>query len=145
MLLHMLFFTGGHLVMRSKRCAVQNQGITLTQLTKKSAIPCCQSALSAVVQAWSALLVSPLWAYSYSVSWQPLSLFSLWTIHLCPSLPPFIFPLMNECDRCLLPLEWGLMGGRCRFTSHGDVTQSRGCWRLAKNGSPWTSRGTQLQ
>ena len=25
----MLFFYGGHLVMRSKRCAVQNQGITL--------------------------------------------------------------------------------------------------------------------
>ena len=27
----MLFFYGGHLVMRSKRCAVQNQGITLSQ------------------------------------------------------------------------------------------------------------------
>ena len=30
MLLHMLFY-GGHLVMRSKRCAVQNQGITLKE------------------------------------------------------------------------------------------------------------------
>ena len=29
MLLHMLFFYGGHLVMRSKGCAVQNLGITL--------------------------------------------------------------------------------------------------------------------
>ena len=28
MLLHMLFFYGGHLVLRSKRCAMQNQGIT---------------------------------------------------------------------------------------------------------------------
>ena len=28
----MLFFYGGHLVMRSKRCAVQNQGITLRKL-----------------------------------------------------------------------------------------------------------------
>ena len=29
MLLYTLFFYGGHLVIRSKRCAVQNQGITL--------------------------------------------------------------------------------------------------------------------
>ena len=28
----MLFFYGGHLVMRSKRCAVQNQEITLRSL-----------------------------------------------------------------------------------------------------------------
>ena len=89
----------------------------LTQWTKKSAILCCQSVLSAV----------PLCAYSYSVSWKPLPLFSLWTIHFSPSLPPFIFPLINECDRCLLPFAWGLMGGRYRFTSHGDVTLSRGC------------------
>ena len=32
MLLHMLFYEG-HLVMRSKRCAVQNQGITLKFFT----------------------------------------------------------------------------------------------------------------
>ena len=28
----MLFFYGGHLVMRGKRCAVQNQGITLKSI-----------------------------------------------------------------------------------------------------------------
>jgi len=32
MLLHMLFFYGGHLAMRSNRCAVQNQGITLNNI-----------------------------------------------------------------------------------------------------------------
>ena len=32
---HALFY-GGHLVMRSKRCAVQNQGITLSSLSRKS-------------------------------------------------------------------------------------------------------------
>ena len=40
---------------------------------------------------------------------RPLSSFSLWIILLPPSLPPFIFPLINQFDRCLVPLTWGLM------------------------------------
>ena len=37
-LLHMLFFYGGHLVMRSKRCAVQNRRITLSPLRRDCAL-----------------------------------------------------------------------------------------------------------
>ena len=29
---------------------------------------------------------------------------------------PFIFPLINQCDRCLVPFAWGLMVGRRGFT-----------------------------
>ena len=29
---------------------------------------------------------------------------------------PFIFPLINQCDRCVVPLAWELMAGRRRFT-----------------------------
>ena len=32
------------------------------------------------------------------------------------SPPPFIFPLINQCVRCLVPLAWGLMVGRRGFT-----------------------------
>ena len=56
----------------------------------------------------------------YSVSWRHLSSFGLWIILfilLPPSLPPFIFPLINQCDRCLVPSVWGLMAGRSGFTS----------------------------
>ena len=79
---------------------------------------CCRSAGSAVAQARSALLASSPCA-QYSVSWGPLSSFGLWIILfilLPPSLPPFIFPLMNQCDRCLVPLAWELMAGRRGFT-----------------------------
>jgi len=37
---HALFY-GGHLVMRSKRCAVQNQGITLNRLIVEDGSNCC--------------------------------------------------------------------------------------------------------
>ena len=40
------------------------------------------------------------------------------------SPPSFTIPLINQCDRNLVPLAWGLMAGRCRFTSHGGVTRS---------------------
>ena len=71
-------------------------------------------------------------------SWWPLSLFSLWIIILLPSLPPpFILPLINQCDRCLARLAWGLTAGGCGFASHGGVTLvGAGC---AKSGSPLTS------
>ena len=48
-----------------------------------------------------------------------------------PSLPHFIFPLLNQCDRCLVPLVWGLMAGQHGFASHGGVTLSRG-WLCSK-------------
>ena len=35
--------------------------------------------------------------------------------------PPFIFPLMNQCDRCLVPLAWELMAGRRGFTRGSPV------------------------
>ena len=51
--------------------------------------------------------------------------------------PPFILPLLNQCDGCLVPLAWGLMAGGRGFASHGGATLSRG-W-LCQGGSPWTS------
>ena len=44
------------------------------------------------------------------------SSFSLWIIHLPPPLPPFIVPLIYQCDRYLVPLEWELIVGRRGFT-----------------------------
>ena len=36
-----------------------------------------------------------------------------------PSPPsPLFFPLINHCDWCLVPLAWGLMARRRRFTSY---------------------------
>ena len=52
--------------------------------------------------------------------------------------PPFILPLLNQCDGYLVPLAWGLMAGGRGFASHGGATLSRG-W-LCQGGSPWTSR-----
>ena len=47
------------------------------------------------------------------------SFFSFFYPH--PSPPPFIFPLMNQCDRCLVPLAWELMAGRRGFTRGSPV------------------------
>ena len=60
-------------------------------------------------------------------------------LYICflPSLP-FIFPLINQFDRCLLPISWGLMAGGRGFTSHRGLTLSRG-W-FCQNWSPWTSQ-----
>ena len=33
---------------------------------------------------------------------------------------------VNQCDKCLVPLAWGLMAGGRGFASHGGVTLSRG-------------------
>ena len=51
-----------------------------------------------------------------------------------PIPPPFILPLINQCDRCLVPLAWELMAG----SRHRGMTLSSSC---AIGGSPWTSRG----
>lgn len=78
-----------------------------------------------VAQAWSAVLASAPCAY------RPLASFSLRNVHLPPLSPPFTNPLINQCDRCLFPLLWGLMAGRCGFTSHRSVTRSSG-WLCQK-------------
>ena len=56
--------------------------------------------------------------------------------------PPFIFPLINQCDRCLVPLAWGFMAGGHGFASHGDTTLSRG-W-LCQKWKPLDILGTHL-
>ena len=56
--------------------------------------------------------------------------------------PPFIFPLINQCDRCLVPLAWGFMAGGHGFASHGDITLSRG-W-LCQKWKPLDILGTHL-
>ena len=43
-----------------------------------------------------------------------------------PIPPPLNSSTVNQCDRCLVPLAWGLMAGGRRFASHGGVTLSRG-------------------
>jgi len=56
--------------------------------------------------------------------------------------PPFIFPLTNQCDRCLVSLVWGPMAGGHRFASHGGITLSRG-W-LCQKWKPLDILGTHL-
>ena len=34
---------------------------------------------------------------------------------------PFIFPVINQCVRCLVPFAWELMVGRCVFTRGSPV------------------------
>ena len=75
-------------------------------------------------------------------SWRPFSSFSLSIILLPPSLPPFILPLLNQCDGCLVPLAWGLMGRGRGFAGHGGVTLSRG-W-LCQRWKPLHIPGTHL-
>ena len=89
-----------------------------TQFTSRSAGACCRSAVCGVSQARSALLSSSPWA-KYSVFWRSLSSFSLWIILLPPSLPPYIFPPINQCDKCLVPLPWGFVAGRRGLSAMG--------------------------
>ena len=69
-------------------------------------------------------------------------IFSLWIILLPPSLPPFILPLINQCDRYLVPLAWELMAGECGFASHWGITLSRS-W-LCQRCKPLNILGTHL-
>lgn len=62
-------------------------------------------------------------------------------IYLHPSLP-YIFPLTNQCYRCLLPLARGLVAGRRGSTSHGCVILSRG-W-FCQKWKPLDIPGTHL-
>ena len=76
-------------------------------------------------------------------SWWPLSSFSLWIIlSPPPTPPPFIFPLINQCDRYLVWLAWGLMAEGRGFASHGGLTLSRG-W-LCQKWKPPDIPGTHL-
>ena len=64
---------------------------------------------------------------SKAFSWRAFSSFSLWIILLLPSLPPPLYSsTVNQCDRCLVPLAWGLMARGRGFASHAGVTLSRG-------------------
>ena len=50
---------------------------------------------------------------------------------LYPHPPSFIFSLINQCDKCLVPLAWGLMAGGHWFASQRGITLSRG-WLCQK-------------
>ena len=95
------------------------------------------SAVSHLAQAWSALLAS-LPCAQYSVFLAAILFVQPWDHSFTPIPLPFILPLLNQCDRCLVPLAWGLMAEGRRFASHGGATLSRGS--LCQGGSPWTSR-----
>ena len=77
--------------------------------TTRSAVACCQPAVSVVVQARSALAsyfkhhtpISTAFPSGHSRRYKS-------SIYL-QSLPSFIFSLINQSDRCLVPLVWRLM------------------------------------
>ena len=101
------------------------------------------SAVSHLAQVWSAVLASPPCA-QYSVFLMALLLDHSFT----PIPPPFILPLINQCDRCLVPLAWGLMAGGQGFASYGGVTLSKGglCqkWKPMDIPDIHLHQGTQL-
>ena len=92
----------------------------LTQLITRRAVACCRSAVSA----WWLKRGQPCLhhldvsciAFPGGLSLRLAfgSFFSFFYPH--PS-SPFIFPLINQCDRCLVPLVCGLMAGRRGFTT----------------------------
>ena len=96
-----------------------------------------RSAVSAAAQAQSACNLHVLSTAFHGG--HAVSSFSLWIILFppYPHPPPpviFFFSLINQCERCLVPLAWGLMAGGRGFTSHGGVTFSRDC--LCKKWKP---------
>ena len=45
--------------------------------------------------------------------------------------PPFILPLLNQCDGCLVPLAWGLMAGGRGFATMGvQLCLGAGCAKV---------------
>ena len=79
--------------------------------------------------------------FSPVFSWWPFFSLSFGSFfHPHPSC--FILPLLNQCDRCLVLLAWGLMAGERGFASHGVVTLSRG-W-LCQRWEPLDIPGTHL-
>ena len=59
-----------------------------------------------------------------------------------PLSRPLYFPLINQYDRCLVPLVRGLMAGGHRFASHRGTALSRG-W-LCQKGKFLDTPGTHL-
>ena len=61
--------------------------------------------------------------------------------------PPLILPLLNQCDRCLVPLAGRFMTGGRGFASHGGVTLSRGwpCQRRKRLDIPSTNLHSATQ
>ena len=59
-----------------------------------------------------------------------------------PIPPPLNSSSVNQCDRYLVPLAWGLMAGGRGFASHGGVTLSRG-WPCHRR-KPLDIPGTHL-
>ena len=59
-----------------------------------------------------------------------------------------ILPLINQCERCLVPLAWGLMAGGQGFASYGGITLSKGglCqkWKPMDIPDIHLHQGTQL-
>ena len=81
----------------------------------------------------SALLTSSPCA-CYSISWWPLSSFSLWIILLPPSLPTSPFTFSTDKSLWLVPVSVGV-GAHC---SKAQVYQP---WAgFAESGGPWISR-----
>ena len=69
------------------------------------------SAVCRLAQARSALLASPT-CVQCSVFLAAILFFQPLDHSFTPHpYPPFIFPLLNQCDRCMVPLAWGLMAG----------------------------------
>ena len=87
----------------------------LTQLTTRRAVACCRSVVSAVAQAWLALLASSPCA-SYSVSWRPLFSFafgSFFNPHPFP-LPPLYFSSDKSVCQVSGPISVGAHGWKAR-------------------------------
>ena len=101
-------------------------------------VTCCRLVVSVVAQMPLALLPSSPSA-QYSVSWRPLSLFSLWIILLPPSSSPLFFPVINHCDGYLVRLAWWLMAGKGQVYQPWGHNSVYGLAMLNQSGSPWTS------
>ena len=70
-------------------------------------------------------------------SWWLISSFSLGIILLPPSLPPFILPLLNQCDRCLVPLAWGSWLEDAGLPAMGaQLCLGAGCAKVEAPGHP---------
>ena len=97
----------------------------LTQLTTRRVVACFRSAVSAVVQARSALLASS-WCDLCSVSWRPLSSFGLWII-LFILFPPSLLPSYFSSDKSVWqvpgPICLGAHGWKARFYQGLDCSR----------------------
>jgi len=110
----------------------------LTPLATRRVVTCCRLVVSVKAQTGLGSLPSSPSA-QYSVSWRPLSLFSLWIILLPPSSSPLFFPVINHCDGYLVPLAWWLMAGKGQVYQLWGHNSVYGLAMLNQSGCPWTS------